>query len=129
MPKQTVEQRYKEQQAMKSERKPRHHANIELKTSQQQDIQKICNATKQSLQEAQQAVRQAQYVNPTQAQLQIAEGRLQNAVQLMQQLFTIAPNMVLGISKGEQQHLKQLDYQIEKAVGTLNSLQQSMESQ
>lgn len=128
MPKQTVEQQYTQQQAMKSELKPKDKANMALKTKQQQHIAKILNAINQSLQEAQQAVRQVKGTNPIQPQLRLADDRLSNATQLLQQLQISAPEMVFGFSKGEQQQLKQLDYQIEKAANTLQLIQQSISS-
>ncbi|MEI3604102.1 hypothetical protein SPD48_00230 [Pseudogracilibacillus sp. SE30717A] len=128
MPKQTVEQQYTQQQAMKSELKPKDKANMALKTKQQQHIAKILNAINQSLQEAQQAVRQVKGTNPIQPQLRLADDRLSNATQLLQQLQISAPEMVFGFSKGEQQQLKQLDYQIEKAASTLQLIQQSISS-
>src|SRR5690625_1836764 len=118
MSKQTVEERYNKQQMMKGELKPKELAHKQIQSEQQQNIQKIFNKTKQALQDAHQAVRQAQAANPAQAQLRMADERLTNATQLMHKLQTTIPGTALGFTKGEQQQLKQLDYQIQTAKWT-----------
>jgi len=125
---QTVEQRFHEQQMMKGKLKPKHDAQVELATPEVQNIQKTFNAIKQSLQEAHQLVRQAQAANPAQSALFMAEQSLAHATQLMQKLQTIEPEMTLPLPKGVQQQLKQLDYQIENASGTLKMIQQSLQT-
>ena len=126
MSKQTVQERYNQNQAMKGTLIPKSKVNKESQTEQNKELLHIFNATKQSLQEAQQAVRQAQGANPVQPQLRFADDRLTNAIQLMQQVQILTPDFVLGVSKAEQQQLKQLDYQIEKASKTLQMIQQSI---
>ncbi len=128
MPKQTVEQKYIQIQAMKSELKPKEKVNLGLKTKQQQDVSKILSAMQQSLQEAQQAVRQVQGTNLMQPQLQMANQRLSHATQLLQELQIVSPDLIFGLSQAEKQYLKQLDYQIVKATGTLQMIQQSIAS-
>jgi len=48
----------------------------------------------------------------------MADERLINATQLMHKLQTTIPGTALGFTKGEQQQLKQLDYQIQTAKWT-----------
>lgn len=121
MKKQTVEQRYHEEQMMKGQTIPKELANQAIQTPEQQDIQQLFSSTKEALLAAQQAVHQAQAVHPTQAQLMTTEQRLTHAIQQLQQLQLTN----LGVPKGTEQQLQQLSSQINTAAGTLHMIQQA----
>jgi hypothetical protein len=124
MQKQTVEQRYQEQQMMGGKPIPKQLAKQALETQAQQNYQKLLNSLKQALEGAGQAVQQVQAANPTQANLVMAAERLTYAVQQVQQLETAG--MQTGFTNGTKQQLKQLHNQIETAAGTLSMIQQVM---
>ncbi len=128
MQKQTVEQRYLEQQIMNQQLKPKQNILQETEAKQTQQLIKIFNEIKQSLGQASQAVHQAKLANPNGNFLPIAEQRLSHAVQLVQQLQTAAPEMTSGLSKGTKQQLSQLSHQISSASNTLQLIQQSLQA-
>src|SRR5690625_4912251 len=128
MQKQTVEQRYLEQQMMNQQLKPKQNVLLETEPKQKQQLQKIFDEIKHSLGQASQAVQQAKLENPTQYQLPIIEQRLTYAVQQLQQLQTAAPEITSGLAKGTEQQLTQLNNQIHNASSTLQLIQQSLQS-
>jgi len=127
MQKQTVEQRYVEQQLMNHQIKPKQHVLQEVEPQQKQQLQKICNEIKHSLGQASQAVQQAKLENPTQYQLPIIEQRLTYAVQQLQKLQSASPEITSGLSQGTKQQLTQLNNQIHSASNTLQLIQQSLQ--
>lgn len=58
----------------------------------------------------------------------MANQRLQYATQQVQQLKTAAPELTLGLTKGTQQQLTQLDHQIQQTRQTLQLIQTSISS-
>lgn len=129
MKNQTVEQRFHEQQMINGQVKPKHVAESAITPPQKRNVQKLFQSTAQALQEAHQSVRQAQTANPSLTALLMADQSLTQATQFMQQLQTAQPEFSQSLSKGTQQQLKQLDYQIEKAASTLQSIQQTIQPQ
>lgn len=124
MEKQTVQERYEQEQVMQG-----HKQTIQLQPSQsgtKGQLQKVFKQMEESLLQAHQSVRQAQLANPTQLSLQEAEKRLQYASQLLQQLGTSAPELTNGLTLGSQQQLTQLDHQIGQASGTLQLILKSI---
>lgn len=122
MKKQTVEQKYMEQQMIKKGNIPKQAAQQALETPEQKEAVKLINNLKQSLQQAQQAIRQAQISYPMNAQLSKADQLLSHSTQQLKQLETIK----LSISNGTKQQLKQLHYQIATATGTLSMIEQAI---
>jgi len=126
MQKQTVEQRYLEQQIMNQQLKPKQNILRETTPKQQQQLIKIFNEIKQALDLSSQAINQAKLAQPYDVQLPIAEQRLVHAMQLLQQLQTASPDMTTGLSKGMKQQLTQVSNQITTASNTLQLIQQSI---
>ncbi len=124
MKKQTVLERYEQEQVMKGEKQV-----IQLSPSQsgnQEQLQNIFKQMEEALLQAHQSVRQVQLANPTQLPLQQAEQRLQYASQQLQQLKTAVPELTWSLPKATQQQLTQLDHQIQQASGTLQLILKSI---
>lgn len=124
MEKQTVLERYEQEQVMKGKMQI-----IQLSSSQsegKEQLQKVFKQMEDALLQAHQSVRQAQLANPSQLSLQQAEQRLQYVSQQLQQLKTAAPEFTLGLPKAVQQQFTQLDHQIQQASGTLQLILKSI---
>src|SRR5690625_306636 len=126
MVKQTVEQKYIIEQAMKDAQKPKELVRRVLKTDEQNEIVNTFSKMENALQESLQAVRQLQANNQTDSNLQLISARFTNVIQLLNEIHLANPEGMFRLSKGEQQQLKQLDYQINQAKGTLQVLKQSL---
>jgi len=124
--KQTVEQRYIVEKSMKTDVIPKEKNKMFSKTDEQKDVLKTFSNMKTALLEAHQAVRQLQVKSPNNEQLQLANTRLNTVTQLMHEIKIATPETMFNLSQGQKQQFKQLDYQIEQAAGTLNSLQQTL---
>lgn len=122
MKKPTVEQKYTEQQMANQGNIPKQAAQQALETPEQKEANSIINNLKQSLQQTQQAIRQAQVSFPVNPQLSKADQMLSHSTQLIKQLETIK----LSVSNGTKQQLKQLHYQVEAAAGTLSMIEQAI---
>ena len=128
MKKQTVEERYLEQQVMNQQLKPKQNILQETEPKQKQNLIKIFNEIKSALDLASQSVHQVKLTYLHDNQLSLAEQRLTHAIQQVQQLQTLAPEMTSGLSNGTKQQLTQLSKQINTASGTLQLIQQSIQS-
>lgn len=122
MKNQTVEQVYIEQQMIKEGNIPKGIAQGAMETPEQKEAIKIVNSLTQSLQQAHQSVKQAQTAHPLCQYLSQADQLLSSSTQQIKQLETIK----LSISNGTKVQLKQLNYQIEMACGTLGMIQQAI---
>lgn len=125
MQKQTVEQRYNEQQIIGGQPVPKGVAQKSIASDAQQNYQKLLNSAKQALQAASQTVNQIQASNPSLVNLSIVQKKLTFAAQQVQQLE--AAGVQPGFTQGTEQQLMQLRYQIETSLGTLGMIQQAVE--
>ncbi len=116
MKKQTVQERFDEQQLMKQMQPvlPK-----EKPSQAQQQLQTIFKKTSGALQQAHQAVRQAQAGNPLNIQMQQASASLTHATQQLEQLKTAAPEIASGLSASAHTQLQEADHYIQKAGQTL----------
>jgi len=124
MKKQTVLERYEQEQMKKGEGGGKPISKSQSGGNQQ--LSKIFQQMEEALLQAHQSVRQAQLADPTQLFLQQADQRLQHASQQLQQLKTATPELTLGLSKASQQQFTQLDHQIQQASGTLQLMMTSL---
>ena len=125
MQKQTVEQRYNEQQMIGGKPVPKGIAQKAITSGAQQNYQKLLNSAKQALQAASQTLHQVQAANPSMTNLAIAAKKLDFASQQIQQLETAGVQP--GFTLGTEQQLMQLRNQIETSIGTLGMIQQAVE--
>ena len=128
MEKQTVSERYNITQKMNTKdplSQPK--AQTELK-AEGQPIIALCNQLHQSLLATEQSVQQMKAEYPENQTATTAHQRITFANQLLQQLKTTIKASPLVLPKSTSQQLKQLEYQVSKANGTLNGIIQSFES-
>jgi cellobiose-specific phosphotransferase system component IIA len=116
MKKQTVQERYNEQQIMKQMQPVLPKT---TPTETQQQLQTIFTNAGGALMQAHQAVRQAQAGNPLNVQLQQASASLTHATQQLEQLKTAAPELATGLPASTQTQLQEADQYIQKAEQTL----------
>jgi len=127
MPKQTVSERYQMIQAKDVEFTSNKHLQNQISEQAQQAIT-LCNQLHQALLTAQQSVQQMQMEHPENHTTKTAAKRMKVASQLLQQLKSTIPKTTFPISQGTSQQLKQLEYQINKANGTLQTIQKTFEA-
>lgn len=127
MKKQTVAERFAQEQAMRKPAMPMHDINLLVESKEKQSLQKLFSEVKVALASAHQAVRQAQAANPVNETLQMADERLTFASTKIATLQTAVPALTSGLSRGVKQQITQLENQIEQAAGTLQLIQQSLE--
>ena len=128
MQKQTVSERYAMTKKMNAQIKPTQHIlHDEMSVLEQQTIL-LCNQLQQALIETHQSVLQMQTEYPENHTVHAASQRMTSALQLMQQLNSAIPKTAFPLSRNTTQQLKQLEYQIDKANGTLQLIQQSFEA-
>ncbi len=128
MQKQTVSERYTMTKKMNAQIKPTQHILHDGMSVLEQQTILLCNQLQQSLLEAHQSVQQMLTEYPESHTAHAASLRMTSARQLMQQLNSAIPKTAFPLSKSTTQQLKQLEYQIDKANGTLQMIQQSFEA-
>ena len=128
MKKQTVQERYDEQQTMKQGGSSQPAQLTPDPQMKQQQLQQIFRQTDEAVQQAHQAVRQALAGNPLELQLQQADQRLTFAQQQLQQMKTTAPEIATGIQPAAQTQLKELERHLQQAGKTLSILKNSFVS-
>src|SRR5699024_8047692 len=123
MKKQTVEERYGEQQIMTgkiyADQKPSPPEKTDVRVKQ------ILKQTEQALRQAYQSVQQAELAFPSLSHLELANDRLQYATDNLHQLETIKPKLIVGFPKNTEQQLVQLKNEVKQATKTLQLIQSS----
>lgn len=128
MQKQTVSERYEMTENMNKKSSPQSKTSNNNRSNQEQQTIKLCNQLQQVLLATQQSVQQIQAEYPDNETFYIAQQRMTLANQLLQQLKSAIPKTTFPLSQGTRQQVKQLEYQINKASGTLQMIQQSFET-
>lgn len=124
MNKQTVGNIYEQKQLIKGKHVESGDVRQLILTPEKENSQQLINIIKQALQEANQAVLQTQASYPLEENIAYAKNCLNIAIQKLQQLETVGTSQIF--TKGANQQLKRLGYQIETAQGTLELLEQAI---
>lgn len=128
MQKQTVSERYEMTEKMNIHDPPKQQTSHNETSTQEQQTIKLCNQLQQVLLATQQSIQQIQAEYPDNETFYVAQQRMTLANQLLHQLKSSIPETTFPLSQGTRQQVKQLEYQINKASGTLQMIQQSFET-
>lgn len=128
MQKQTVSERYNMTQKMNTNEDENLQNTQTEQFAQGQPIIALCNQLQQSLLATEQSVQQLKAEYPESQTTTTAYQRLTLASQLLQQLKSTIKESPIIMPQGTSQQLKQLEYQVSKANGTLQGIQQSFET-